>query len=159
MPLSREELKRRINAAAALNGWKMNDLPDKLEAFGAQKHLAAGLADGRLEPRPAALSTLAGFFNVPVMWFTSEDWTSLVNGETNYAAGVKEGLKRQQRQIDMLGETLTHIAAIERRLARLEGGQEAAEALGLGAVEDDAALQREARTERSSEPRVEGGNG
>src|SRR5687768_13773413 len=81
MPLSPEEMKRRIIAAAALNGWRLNDLPEKLEEFGAQKHLAAGLADGRLQPRPALLNTLANFFEIPEKWFTEEDWRSIVREE------------------------------------------------------------------------------
>lgn len=84
----------------------MADLPNKLEDYGAQRHLAQGLADGRLTASPAKIGQLAGFFGVPTAWFESEDWRPLLSAqpETQSLATKDDVDAALARVSELLGE-------------------------------------------------------
>lgn len=80
MPLSGEELRRRIVAAAALQGMGMRQARLALEDYEAPKTLGERMVSGKVPQSRRRLITLAETFGMPVEWFEVEDWRDLVAG-------------------------------------------------------------------------------
>ena len=73
MPLQGEQLRRRILAAAALQGLGMRGVRDVLEQFGANKTLAEQMIRGEQSQNDRNLRDLSDVLHVPVEWFTVPD--------------------------------------------------------------------------------------
>lgn len=130
MALSGEQLKWRIKAATALHELHAKDLPDLLEKFGAERHLAAGLMDGRIEPRRAKLDQLAAFFKLPVQFFEDEKWEP-ADTYTMPMPDASEGLRRQREGLLKLEDIS---ARLERTEALVAANQKGLEVLELRLV-------------------------
>lgn len=110
--LTGEELRKRIVSAAALHGWGLRGLRDRLEDYGANRHMAERMIAGKVPRTRANLDALAAVLEVPCEWFEDEDWRPLIR--------VNEGV--DPAMLDQAVEGLrTELLA---RLAQQSGSQE-----------------------------------
>lgn len=82
MPLTDEEFRNRVKAAAALHGLGIKaDLRTYLDARELDKGLATKLIEKPEERRPKPLKDLSDALEVPIAWFEKEDWRSMIYAE------------------------------------------------------------------------------
>jgi hypothetical protein len=79
MALEGAELKRRIEAAAALYGLKYGEVRRVLVDYGTDMTLAEAMVSGKKPIRDKQIDELATVFALPRAWFEVEDWRSLIH--------------------------------------------------------------------------------
>lgn len=132
MALSGEQLRRRVRAAAALDGHGMREVRGILKEFGAPKTLAEAMARGDTPQSPSNLLVLAEALGVPRAWFEVEDARELIRPadspidsqlgalETRMEYLAKEIVERldralagQTRQLTRLAQALSSLEALQ----------------------------------------------
>jgi hypothetical protein len=102
MGLSKDEWKRRLEAALALRDKELSDLKYAVHEQGLPVNAAAraGHASDTLQPSHALAVVVAELLDMPVAWFEDEEWRTLVTeppaeGEEALVALVRRLAERQ----------------------------------------------------------------
>lgn len=101
--LSKDEWKRRVDAALSLRGEELGDLRHVVKEKGLPLNAAAraGHDSDAYEPNHALALVLAEITELPVAWFEVEDWRSLISEEAVAAGdpGDEAGKLKAERSL------------------------------------------------------------
>jgi hypothetical protein len=95
MALSKEAWKQRVDAACALHGMDLSDLPD-FDGLPQRAAARAGHASDNYQPNHSLALRLAEELELPVEWFEAEDWRPLVSAKAEAGlAGELQSVKTE----------------------------------------------------------------
>jgi hypothetical protein len=147
MPLSKDEFKNRVQAAAALHGLGMRALRDFLAEKEADKTLAETLIKDPAARTKKPMRELSEALEVPPAWFEADDWRSLIFGDTSLAEALRvardageltgANAKEMGGYLAQAGQSMLEAAQI------LEGNPDAIERAQRDAEEKEAAQKIE----------------